>query len=330
MRPSPSPKSCTTLAPPSSTWSRAPSDGSTPSPGSAAATWPTTTSTPPGRPLYFSEVAPRFAAAGATYAATASLLDQLDELNLDPAQIALLAELPDPIKRESVRDFLVNQTFRRDLYIRDPKPLTAQERGHRLAIQSIALTVDAAAVQYDVAGPGEEVALTEDLYGPIIAALAGGPRAIGDILTDPDVARLPVGLVLDAITVLVGSGRAHPAQTRSAIEAARGPCARLNRHFAARARISGDVRFLASPVIGAGMRVPRLEQLFLSARWGGADGPEAWAVEVEAVFAEQGLAVVKDGRPLEDDAEIRAELTRLAGVFEAERLPLLTRLGVAD
>jgi SAM-dependent methyltransferase len=288
---------------------------------------------PTWTPMYFAEVEAAFAGAGAGYATTASLLDQLDELNLTPEQAELLASLPDVRQREGVRDFLVYQSFRRDLFVHEPRRLSPEARGERLARQRIALTVDPEAVVYDAAGEGDDVALTEALYAPIVGALAagdGGPKAIGELFADPAVARLPPGLVVDAITVLVGSGRAHPAQSPVAVEAARPACRRLNAHLADRARTSGEVRHLASPVIGAGVRVPRLEQLLLAARAQGLAGPDQWAAEVEAVFAHQGLGVVKDGRTLETDAETRAELVRLAHDFETGRLPLLVRLGVAD
>jgi SAM-dependent methyltransferase len=288
---------------------------------------------PTWTPFYFAEAQARMAGAGLDYVASASLLDQLDDLNLTGPQAALLDGLDDPIQRESVRDFLVYQSFRRDLYQSAPRALSPEERGARLARQRIALTVDPAAVAYDTPGEGDDVALTEALYAPIITALAagdGGPKTIAELFLDPAVARLPPGLVLDAVTVLVGSGRAHPAQDEAAAQAARGPCRRLNAALCARARVSGEVRWLASPVIGAGVKVPRLEQLLLAARADEGGGPEAWAAQVDALFASQGLAVVKDGRALDDAAETRAELVRLAGEFAAGRLPLLIRLGVAD
>jgi hypothetical protein len=288
---------------------------------------------PTWTPMYFAEVAAAFADADLDFAASASLLDQLDELNLTPKQSALLADLPDAVRRESVRDFLVYQSFRRDLFMRGAAVLSAQDRGEALARQRIALTIDPVAVVYDVAGAGEEVALTEGLYAPIIQALAagdGGHKTIAELFGDPGVARLPPGLVLDALTILVGSGRAHPAQSDETIAAARPACRRLNAHLLERARTSAEVRFLASPVIGAGVRVPRLEQLFLAARAATGADPAQWTAQVDAIFTQQGLAVVKDGRTLETEAETRAELTRLAREFEARRLPLLIRLGVVD
>jgi SAM-dependent methyltransferase len=288
---------------------------------------------PTWTPMYFAEVQARFAEAGLAFATTASLLDQLDALNLTREQSDLLAELPTTLERESVRDFLVNQTFRRDLFVREARRLSPQERGERLARLRIALTVDPDAVVYELAGEGEEVALTEALYAPIVAALAaegGGPKPIAALFAEPGVARLPPGLVVDAITVLVGSGRAHPAQSEVAVEAARPACRRLNAALIARAETRGEVRWLASPVIGAGVRVSRMEQLFLAARAGGSAEPAAWAGEVDAIFRREGLAVTQAGRVLEDEAESRAELTRLAEGFAAARLPLMVRLGVAD
>lgn len=287
---------------------------------------------PTWTPAYFSEVAAAFAGAEVAYATSASLLDAIDELNLTPEQTRLLAELPDPIERESVRDFLLHQSFRRDLFMRAAERLPADERGDRLARQRIALTLDPAAIRYDSPGKGDDVELPQALYAPIVSALAAGdgaPKTIAGLFADPAVARMPPGLVLDAITVLVGSGRAHPAQSETEIAVARPRCLALNAHLARRARTSGEVRHLASPVIGAGVRVPRLEQLFLAARDDGAGSAERWAESVDGVFAEQGLAVLKDGRPLEAPPEIRAELVRLAAEFESRRLPLLQRLGVA-
>jgi len=288
---------------------------------------------PTWSPQYFAEVEAAWRGAGLDFAATASILDQLDELNLTPEQMRLLADMPGVTQRESVRDFLVYQSFRRDLFMREPEFLSAQDRGDRLARQRIALTVDPAAVSYDTAGQGDEIGLSRDLYEPIIAALGAGdgePKTIAELFSDPAVARLPPPLVLDAIAVLVGSGRAHPAQSPLAIEAARPACRRLNARLCERARTRGEVRHLASPVIGAGVRATRLDQLLLAARAERGGGPSAWAAEVDKVFADQGLSVSKDGRPLDDAAEILAELERMAVEFEARRLPLLRRLGVAD
>jgi hypothetical protein len=48
------------------------------------------------------------------YACSAHYLDFIDATNLTPEQQSFLQDIPDPMFRESVRDFMVNQQFRRD------------------------------------------------------------------------------------------------------------------------------------------------------------------------------------------------------------------------
>jgi hypothetical protein len=48
------------------------------------------------------------------YACSAHYMDHIDGINLTAEQQAFLKEIQDPLFRESVRDFMVNQQFRRD------------------------------------------------------------------------------------------------------------------------------------------------------------------------------------------------------------------------
>lgn len=288
---------------------------------------------PTWAPMYFSEVSARFAEADLRYTASASLLDQLDALNLQPAQIALLNEQPDGALRETLRDYMLNQIFRRDLYVRDAPRLSAQARAEALGEVRLTLTVAPESIAFDQAGGADEVALSADLYAPIIEALAAedaSPKRIGDLAAAASLAGIPPDVLLDALTVLVGSARAHPAQSPAQVEAARPHCRKLNSHLIDQARRNADVRFLASPLIGGGVRASRFEQMFLAAREDGGRHPSDWAAEVWTHLARQELSVAKAGRLLETPEENVAELTRLAGLFAERRLGLLQRLQVTD
>lgn len=288
---------------------------------------------PTWAPMYFSEVSARFTDPQLGYATSASLLDEIDALNLQPAQIALLDEQADGALRETLRDYMLNQVFRRDLYLRNAARLSPQAHTEALGQVRLTLTVAPETIVFDQAGGADEVALSQDLYAPIIAALAAddaSPKRIGDLIVDPSLATIPGDLLINALTVLVGSSRAHPVQAAAQIEAAGPRCRGLNSHLVRRARQSGDVRFLASPLIGGGVGVSRFEQMFLAAREEGARAPADWAADVWAHLDSQGLSVSKAGRSLETPAENVAELTRLAGLFADRRLGLLRRLQVTD
>jgi hypothetical protein len=56
--------------------------------------------------------------------------------NLTPAQRQCLAGIDDPVLYQSVRDFMVNQTFRRDYWVRGGEVLDERQRVQALALQA--------------------------------------------------------------------------------------------------------------------------------------------------------------------------------------------------
>jgi hypothetical protein len=68
-------------------------------------------------PMHFATMAQWLAPAKLQYACSAHYLDFIDAINLTNEQQAFLKDIPDPMFRESVRDFMVNQQFRRDYWV---------------------------------------------------------------------------------------------------------------------------------------------------------------------------------------------------------------------
>ncbi len=65
-------------------------------------------------PMHFATMSDWLAPAKISFACSAHYLDHIDAINLTAEQQAMLKEIPDPTFKESVRDFMVNQQFRRD------------------------------------------------------------------------------------------------------------------------------------------------------------------------------------------------------------------------
>jgi SAM-dependent methyltransferase len=231
-------------------------------------------------PMYFAEAHEWLTDAKLTFAAPAAALEQLLAYNLTPEQRDVLAGISYDVLRETVRDYMLNQQFRRDLYSRGSRLLTPLERLDRLNDLSITLLVDAAEVPFEVEAGLGNVGLRQEIFGPVVEALAendGAPKRVGDLAEQPSLAALPPGALVETLTVLIGAGRANPVQDAGSIEIARPRCQRLNAHLIERARVSGDVSWLASPVTGRGVEVGRFQQLFLAARARGLKKPEDWA-----------------------------------------------------
>jgi hypothetical protein len=96
-----------------------------------------------------------------------------------------------------------------------------------------------------------------------------------------------------------------------------------------KARGIGELGYLASPVTGGGIAVPRIHQLFLLALIEGCKTPKEWAEAVWQLLSAQGETMQKDGGPLETAEQHMAHLSAQAEEFATERLPILQALQIA-
>jgi hypothetical protein len=284
-------------------------------------------------PMYFSDAHDWLSGAKLSYACPAAAMDHLDGFNLTAPQREMLNGIPYSVLRETVRDYMVNQQFRRDLYTRGARRLTALERMERLHQLRITLTVAPEEIAYEVESGLGKVSLKKEFYAPIVDYLAsedGSVKTVGAMAELPALSALPTGALSEALAVLIGSGKAHPAQSDEDAVAAKPRTDRLNAHVIERSRITGDITWLASPVLGGAVPVGRFEQMFLGARAKGRKTPKDWAKNAWEVLQKQNQAIIKDGNVLQGAEANLEELDRQAIVLADKRLGLLQRLGVVD
>ena len=269
------------------------------------------------RPMHFGDTAALLAEAKLGYGGPAHPLDQVDALNLKPDQRAFLDEIPDPIFRETVRDFMTYQPFRRDYWIKGPRPLSKLDQAEAMRRTRFVLTTPADAVSLTARGVLGDTRLRDDLYRPLLAVMADlKPRTVGEIEAALKTSDADVDPLFKALMILVGKGDLAPAQDEAAAAAALPRTQGLNARLTAMARSSAAVDVLASPVTGGGVAVDRAEQLFLLARAEGRTAPADWAA-----FAREFL----DG----DAPPTLADLTTRAQAFNDVRLPVLQALLIA-
>jgi len=281
-------------------------------------------------PMAFSDMAEHLSEAKLSFAASAHLLDHVDAINLTPDQQKLLHGQSHPVLRESVRDYLVNQQFRRDLWVRGPRPMAPLVQAELAQSQSYALVMVRENIPLKVQGLLGEIELQPAVYNPLLDALATkgyAAKTLGELRQLlPD---LSPQQVAEGLLILSGMGCVEPAQTPEAVRAAKPACDRLNAHLFKQAMHSGDVLYLASPVTGGGIGVNRFQQLFLKALKGGKKTPPEWAQEAWDTLFVQGQRLTKEGKVMETPEENLTELRRQAAEFEAKSLPVLRSLQVA-
>jgi SAM-dependent methyltransferase len=282
------------------------------------------------RALPFAELAACLVAAKLSFACSAAYLDHVDALNLTADQHRFLSEIPDPLFRQSVRDFVVNQQFRRDYWVKGGRRLSALEQSEALRRLSVVLVTNRSGVGLTVQGAAGQREISPTVYNPILDLLADHrPHTLAEIEEGVSGAGLRLASIYEAVMVLAGRGDLAPVQDAAVREAARPRAERLNRHILDKARGSGELTVMASPVTGGGIGVSRFYQLFLLARHEGRRTADEMAQFAWGVLSAQGQRVAKDGKPLEGAEENLAELARQAGEFVDTRLPVLAALQIA-
>lgn len=281
-------------------------------------------------PMHFSTMADFLEGAKVQFACSAHFFDHVDVLNLTADQQAFLRDIPDAMFRETVRDFMVNQQFRRDYWVKGARTLNFRERVDGLRSQRVVLLSDPESISLKVSGALGEATMNEEVYKPILELLADHKvRTLGQIEASLRDKGLTLSQIAQAAIILFGGRHLSPAQEDNAASKARKQSDRLNMHLCMKARASSDISHLASPVTGGGVPISRFDQLFLISISQGRKLPAECAQYAWQTISMQGQTLIKDGKAVEGPEANIAELTVQAEQFLKRRLPILKSLQVA-
>jgi len=283
-------------------------------------------------PMHFATMQEWLTPAKVQFAVSANYLDYIDAVNLTTEQQTLLATISDMGFRESVRDFMVNQQFRKDYWVKGKRSLTPLDRMEAIRQERYLLTSHRADVSLKANGALGEATLTELIYAPILDVMADHKvRSVGQLETELMQLKANVNLpqLLQALTVLAGQGHLHAVQADLVVNESKKRTQPLNTHLIQLARSSPDIGYLASPVTGGGLAVNRFSQLFLMSLAEGKKQPEAWASDVWNILKVQGQRLLKEGKTLEAEEDNLRELNDQAKVFAEKHLPILRSAKIA-
>lgn len=280
-------------------------------------------------PMHFDTMAQWLEPAKLTYACSAHYPDYIDGINLSPEQQIFLGDIHDPMFKQSVRDFMVNQNFRRDYWVKGARRLAPLNQAEGLREQRLVMTAHRPDVSFKVKGALGEADLTESIYTPILDLMADYKvRSMGQIEQSVKDSGINFAQLTQAVLVLCGNGAFSAVQDDTAIIKAKKNTEKLNTHLILKARSSNDITYLASPVTGGGVIVGRFQQLFVLALQQGKKKPEDWAAFVAQILASQGQKILKEGKPLDTPEKHMVELTTQANEFEVKQLPILQALQI--
>jgi hypothetical protein len=170
-----------------------------------------------------------------------------------------------------------------------------------------------------------------EIYEPLLRMLEVGQLNMGDARQSPALAGLAPMELLQAFSLLIAGGYAHPILPDGGTAAGRDACRGLNLAIGRAIANAVDLTRLASPVIGTAVGGDLLETLVVTEMLAGKSANVTeLTTEVLAILGRSGRNVQRDGQVVADPADAtRIVADAVAAVLE-RRLPVLQRLGVVS
>ncbi len=233
--------------------------------------------------MSLAEVVSALSPAGLCFGAQFPLIMHDDELVLGPSGRAILAGVESPILRETVREAFQGMGFRQDIFTRQAAPLSAEERRDHFRRQSFLLITQPRNVMLKGPSPWGELDLGARGCAPVMDAfvdLGDGPHALAAI--EAALPSIPIDDLITRIILLAAVNIVRPTVSPEEQQVTAPRCAALNAYVLSLPGEGGAV--LASPVLGAGVRVSPAEKAFIAAYAAGARRVEeiAAALTLEA------------------------------------------------
>lgn len=280
-------------------------------------------------PMYFSDMADWLRPAKLEFACSANYFDHVDVVNLSSVQQELLKSIADPYFKQSIRDFMVNQQFRKDYWIKGGRKLHGAELTEAIKKEEIIMVAPQSAVKFKVTTSVGEVSLNEAIYQPLVECLSDYKSwSIGQLIQTLSVKKISASQILQAVVVMCGAGYFMPSQGTAAAKKSRTASDKLNAIILAKARISGEIGYLTSPLVAGALSVGRFQQLFIIAHQAKHTNSKEIAAYVWNILSSHGQKMLKDGKVLEDELANLIELERQAKLFIDDQLPLFKALMV--
>jgi SAM-dependent methyltransferase len=277
-------------------------------------------------PCYHSDVAGDLADAKLEFIGSANLLENFPDLSLKPEQRALIQDAPHAV-RETLRDYFMVRTFRRDVFVRGPRIIPDRRRDQRLRQQKLMLVIPAAAVQRSIKIPLGEAMLSERSYEPAFRALAEGPQSIGELLDLADAAGSTAS-PREMIGMLIGSRQAMTVTNENTDEAVAIAKTYNTHHLADCADNGRAVTALAAPAVGSAVTVTIFEMLAYEAISSGTPAdPKALTEATWKLLQDRGDRLRYEGEIVDNEDEslkiLHDNMERIVDIA----LPLWRRLG---
>ncbi len=277
-------------------------------------------------PRYHADVARDMAAAKLEYVGSADLSLSYPKLFLSPEKEELVNTMSSAAMRETMKDYFLNTGFRKDIFVRGARKMSPLRQSECLQQVGVALTMPLSRVTLELKLTIGQVSGKEEVYRPVLAALAQHPHTLGElqVLLAPNAPALHDLAQAAALLVASGQAEVYWGSAAGELRKAHG----MNQAISRQALYGDEYGSLCSPLLGNGIATPFIERLVYRALpANGADfDPGAIVAAVWKILQGQGRKLVKDGVACKTDSDNIAELGSQVRAILKDRLPLWRQL----
>lgn len=288
---------------------------------------------PSWQPRYFADVYDEMTAIGLNFVGEGGIVENLLEHSVMPEFVAGLRQESNRRERESLRDFIQNRFFRRDIYVK-PNPEVTDTSSDNLLRQTLFGLIAAPVQIPDTVNLVDAPRLHFEgaWFHRIKQLLAYKVLTLEEILADPALSACSDAELEEGVKLLSVGGFCAPFISRE-IEPPRGPCEtiRVVPHFnqarLARYDWSAPSLTLASKVTGSGVSLNTLEAALLHAVQCSDPVPWLWSE-----LNRRGITLRSrdDKSWVTDEADGMQALQQAHDQFLKHKLPKLAYLGIVE
>lgn len=286
------------------------------------------------KPIYHLDIVKDFAAAKLQYVASADLCHATPSLYLNDEKMALVNAVSDDALRETLKDFFLNSYFRKDVFVRGARRLSAAKQTNLLCDLSLALLVPSQSIRYtDIKAGVTEVCINQPVYAPAFRTLDRATMTLGELAALPtlqkqslgDITKVAVMMVISHQAVLYSDHRSDKKFDNAAAQ-------RVNQLLSMEARYTDACDTFACPVAGNGIPMNIVERLvYMLLRQAGPDIPTDIMIDaVHDLLEHRQRRLRKDGKSIESEEENLAEIARHVIATREHMIAIWMRLGMLD
>lgn len=270
------------------------------------------------QPVFVSQMMDDMSAVKLSYLGTATLPEAIDAVLPQGVQ-QLLAQQTSQLLKEQLRDYSLNQSFRRDLYVKGynrpwPQKLQQLYRDSRFLVNP--LTPRPAEGQtYQIRGGAMELNGSAAFYGSVLDLFEGNKDGLnlGEVIDRTEASQR--GSVLQAVSLLLHGGWL----TLDQGVATNNHAANVNRAVAQSVCDGGPYKYVSIPRAGTAIMLNDVEWQIInlcyraqgqSKKQGNQFNTTGWEGQIAEGLQRLGRALSKEGRAVTDQAELQSMLRK--------------------